>query len=111
MQLYRAWRPVVWGVGLAVVPAAGALAADPSSGAPSTIIFVAQIVVLILVGRLLGEVMQRIGQPAVMGQLVGGMLLGPSVFGALLAGGAACLVPDGRRPEEHDRCGRASSAC
>jgi Kef-type K+ transport system membrane component KefB len=31
----------------------------------------------------LGEAMQRIGQPAVIGQLIAGILLGPSVFGAI----------------------------
>jgi Kef-type K+ transport system membrane component KefB len=31
----------------------------------------------------MGELMQRIGQPAVMGQLIAGILLGPSVLGAL----------------------------
>jgi Kef-type K+ transport system membrane component KefB/nucleotide-binding universal stress UspA family protein len=51
---------------------------------PSLAIFFGQIVALIVVGRLIGEFMERIGQPAVMGQLIGGMLLGPSVFGALL---------------------------
>ena len=35
---------------------------------PSEALFIAQVVVLLLVGRLLGEAMQRIGQPAVMGQ-------------------------------------------
>ena len=45
--------------------------------------FLAQIVVLLLTGRLLGELMQRIRQPAVMGQLLAGVLLGPSVLGAL----------------------------
>jgi len=44
--------------------------------------FIAQIVLLLMVGRLLGEAMQRIGQPAVMGQLIAGIILGPSVFGA-----------------------------
>ena len=34
-------------------------------------------------GRLAGELMQRLGQPAVMGQIVAGVLLGPSVLGAL----------------------------
>src|SRR3954463_9106795 len=33
---------------------------------------------------MLGEVMTRIGQPAIFGQLLAGVLLGPSVFGALL---------------------------
>src|SRR6516225_6921665 len=51
--------------------------------AASEALFLAQIVLLMLVGRLMGEAMQRIGQPAVMGQLIAGMLLGPSVFGAI----------------------------
>lgn len=46
--------------------------------------FLAQITVLLLVGRLLGELMQRVRQPAVMGQLLAGVILGPSVLGALL---------------------------
>ena len=40
---------------------------------PSEALFITQLVVLLLVGRLLGEAMQRIGQPAVMGQLLTGM--------------------------------------
>jgi len=47
---------------------------------PSEALFIAQIVLLLLVGRLLGEVMQRIGQPSVIGQLIAGIVLGPSVF-------------------------------
>ncbi len=45
--------------------------------------FIAGIVVLLVSGRLLGEAMQRLGQPPVMGQLLAGILLGPSLFGAL----------------------------
>jgi Kef-type K+ transport system membrane component KefB/nucleotide-binding universal stress UspA family protein len=44
-------------------------------------LLIAQIVLLILVGRLLGEFMQRYGQPAVVGQLLAGLILGPSLFG------------------------------
>jgi Kef-type K+ transport system membrane component KefB/nucleotide-binding universal stress UspA family protein len=51
--------------------------------APSEALFLAQIVLLLLVGRLMGEAMQRIGQPTVIGQLIAGILLGPSVFGAI----------------------------
>jgi len=51
--------------------------------AVSQALFLAQIVLLLLVGRLMGEAMQRVGQPAVMGQLTAGILLGPSVFGAI----------------------------
>ena len=55
---------------------------------PSEALFLAQIVLLLLVGRLLGEAMQRIGQAAVMGPLIAGILLGPSVFGAIWPRGA-----------------------
>ena len=41
----------------------------------------------------MGELMQRIGQPAVMGQLIAGILLGPSVFGALWPAGQHALFP------------------
>ena len=51
--------------------------------APSAAIFLAELVVLMVAGRLLGEAMQRIGQPAVMGQLLAGLMLEPSVFSVL----------------------------
>jgi Kef-type K+ transport system membrane component KefB/nucleotide-binding universal stress UspA family protein len=60
-----------------------ALAADGQSSGPSVLIFIAQLIALLFCGRLMGELMQRIGQPAVMGQLIAGILLGPSVLGAL----------------------------
>jgi Kef-type K+ transport system membrane component KefB/nucleotide-binding universal stress UspA family protein len=60
---------------------------------PSEALFIAQIVVLLLVGRLLGEAMQRIGQPAVMGQLLAGVLLGPSVFGVVWPEAQQALFP------------------
>jgi Kef-type K+ transport system membrane component KefB/nucleotide-binding universal stress UspA family protein len=50
---------------------------------PSEALFITQIVLLLLASRFLGEITQRLGQPAVMGQLVAGILLGPSVFGVL----------------------------
>ncbi len=59
-------------------------AGEGGTAQPSEPLFIAQIVVLLLVGRLLGEGMQRIGQPAIMGQLLAGILLGPSVLGAAL---------------------------
>jgi K+:H+ antiporter len=56
-------------------------------------LFVVQIAVLLLVGRLLGEVAQRFGQPAVMGQLVAGILLGPSVLGVLAPDAYRAVFP------------------
>jgi Kef-type K+ transport system membrane component KefB len=58
-------------------------AAAVTPGENKVTIFFIQVALLITVGRLLGELMQRIGQPPVMGQIIGGVVLGPSVFGAL----------------------------
>lgn len=60
----------------------------------TTAIFVAELILLLLVGRLMGELMARIGQPAIFGQLLAGVLLGPSVFGALLPGLHHLVFPD-----------------
>src|SRR5688572_13898306 len=70
---------------MAALPLGDALAASAPEAptAPSEILFLIQIVVLLFSGRFLGEVAQRVGQPAVMGQLLAGLLLGPSVLGAL----------------------------
>ena len=50
----------------------------------TTAIFAGELILLLFFGRLLGEAMTRIGQPAIFGQLLAGVLLGPSVFGVLL---------------------------
>ncbi len=65
-----------------VAVSAAARAAVDAPGGPSEPLFVGQIVLLLVAGRLLGEVMQRVGQPAIMGQLLAGILLGPSALGA-----------------------------
>ena len=87
-RLRRRHRPVATAIllllPLSLVVTPSAWAAEGGGSEHTVAIFIAQIVVLLLVGRLLGEVAQRIGQPAVMGQLVAGILLGPSLFGAML---------------------------
>ncbi|MGH6727652.1 MAG: cation:proton antiporter [Pseudolabrys sp.] len=75
---------------LAAVPA---LAATGPGKSPSELLFIAQLVALILVGRLLGEVLLRFKQPAVMGQLIAGLMLGPSLFGAILPDWQHALFP------------------
>src|SRR5215212_11721355 len=91
-------RAGVGGLGLALLTAPSlCFAAEVSSGSgPSEVVFLTQIIVLLVVGRLMGEAMQRIGQPAVMGQLLAGLLLGPSVLGALWPEGQHALFPTGR---------------
>ena len=70
-------------------------AADEKSTGPSEIIFLIQILALILVGRALGELMQRMGQPAVTGKLIAGILLGHSVFGVLWPDAQHWMFPSG----------------
>src|SRR5450631_2408419 len=80
---------------LAIEPA---FAAGEAAKGPSEVIFIGQILALMIVGRLLGEAMVRLGQPAVMGQLIGGLLLGPSLFGLLLPDLQHALFP--KSPEQ-----------
>lgn len=47
------------------------------------LVFWLEILALLAVARALGGLMRRIGQPAVVGELAAGLVLGPSVFGAL----------------------------
>src|SRR5215468_9937357 len=70
-------------IGAVVLSAGTAFAAEGAKASASDVIFLVQLIALMLVGRLLGEAMNRIGQPSVMGMLLGGVLLGPSVLGAL----------------------------
>jgi Kef-type K+ transport system membrane component KefB/nucleotide-binding universal stress UspA family protein len=72
----------VIGTALGVSTACSWGAAAATSG-PSPVTFLGQLILLMLVGRLLGELMIRIGQPSVMGMLLGGILLGPSGLGLL----------------------------
>src|SRR5262245_35730088 len=82
---------------LSVLTGGPAWAAEGGKGA-SEAIFIGQIVVLMVVGRLLGEAMLRLRQPAVMGQLIAGLLLGPSLFGLLLPDLQHALFP--KTPEQ-----------
>ena len=74
------------------VPTA-AFAAEGAASVSSEAIFIAELGLLLLVGRLMGEAAQRLGQPAVMGQLIGGLLLGPSVLGLIWPAAQHALFP------------------
>jgi Kef-type K+ transport system membrane component KefB len=66
---------------LAALTTAAIAAAGPAHG--SEALLIGQVTLLTVAGWLLGEAMLRLGQPAVMGQLLAGILLGPSVLGLL----------------------------
>jgi len=56
-------------------------------------VFLAQIAAIILVARSLGWLCRRIGQPAVIGEIVAGILLGPSLMGWVAPEFSKALFP------------------
>lgn len=91
-------RPVGLVPAALVLTTIAASAEGGKSAGPSEFLLVAQIVLLIAVGRGLGEIMQRIGQPSVIGELLAGILLGPSLFGWIWPEAQAAIFP--KTPEQ-----------
>jgi Kef-type K+ transport system membrane component KefB len=58
------------------------------------LLFWLQLLALLLSARALGGALRAVGQPAVIGELAAGLLLGPSVLGRLAPGLHAWLFPD-----------------
>ncbi|RSN31437.1 cation/H(+) antiporter [Amycolatopsis sp. WAC 04169] len=98
-------------IGLVVVPVvaaivllgqgeggAGAATAKEATG-PSLVQLLLAITVVIGACKVVGWLAQRIGQPAVIGEITAGILLGPSVLGALWPSGAAVLLPKAVVPQ------------
>tara|TARA_R110000868_G_scaffold70544_1_gene207218 strand:- start:6346 stop:8622 length:2277 start_codon:yes stop_codon:yes gene_type:complete len=56
-------------------------------------ILLAQIVMIILVARLFGWVFKKIGQPTVIGEIIAGIVLGPSLVGMYFPEFSAALFP------------------
>jgi Kef-type K+ transport system membrane component KefB len=59
-------------------------------------LFLIQIMVMLSIARILGGFAKQLHQPAVLGEILGGIILGPTVFGALApALQAAVFQPSG----------------
>ncbi|SDF19647.1 transporter, CPA2 family [Bradyrhizobium brasilense] len=86
-------QPAIWATVILLVSITAADAAGDKASKPSEFILLVQIALLIAVGRGLGELMQRIGQPSVIGELLGGLLLGPSLFGWLSPSAHGVIFP------------------
>jgi Kef-type K+ transport system membrane component KefB/nucleotide-binding universal stress UspA family protein len=67
----------------------------PSLSDHQLLVLWAELGALLLVARALGSAARRAGQPAVLGELVAGLLLGPSVFGHLWPVGFRWFLPEG----------------
>jgi Kef-type K+ transport system membrane component KefB len=52
-----------------------------------------QIVSVVIAARAMGGLFRRLGQPAVVGEMVAGLMLGPSLFGRIAPAAAAFLFP------------------
>ena len=62
--------------------------------APQLILqFAIQVIVILIVCRLAGRVMAMIGQPRVIGEMIAGILLGPSLLGLISPAAQAALFP------------------
>lgn len=68
---------------------------DIFSAAPHHDIFllVLQVGILLFVARAMGEVATRLGQPSVVGEILAGIILGPSLLSGLFPGFAEIIIP------------------
>ena len=69
----------------------------PADGHPLLHVLLALTAVIVL-GRLLGALFERFQQPPVIGEVVAGILLGPSLLGAVAPRVSAFLLPDSIAP-------------
>jgi Kef-type K+ transport system membrane component KefB len=52
-----------------------------------------QLILIVLLARVFGSIFARLGQPAVIGEMLAGIVLGPSLLGALLPGAFGFVFP------------------
>jgi Kef-type K+ transport system membrane component KefB len=57
--------------------------------------FLIALALIVLLCHLMGGLLRKLGQPGVVGEILGGIVLGPSVFGALWPDGRAWIFPPG----------------
>src|SRR4051794_15242374 len=92
-MFWRILRSAVWACAALLLMTVMTAAEGDKAARPSEFIFIVQILLLITLGRGLGEIMQRIGQPSVIGELLAGLLLGPSLFGWLWPAAHDAIFP------------------
>lgn len=88
-------------LGPAPEPAPGATIFNPGHAAHTSGSLLHVLIALpaiIITARLLGAVFRRLGQPPVMGEVIAGIMLGPSFLGQIWPQGAAFLLPAATAP-------------
>jgi Kef-type K+ transport system membrane component KefB len=79
-------------------PAVRAVGRDGSSLVDATPYLLLTLAVVIVLGRAIAWVFAHIGQPPVIGEVIAGIVLGPSVLGQIVPDGPARLLPPGVAP-------------
>jgi Kef-type K+ transport system membrane component KefB len=80
-------------------PQATALAPRSATTKPDVLVHVLiGLLAVLVVGRVLGVILRRIGQPAVIGEVLAGIVLGPSLLGRVWPEGAAFVLPSDIAP-------------
>jgi len=75
-------------------PAAPASALATPGASDALLHVLLALAAVIVVGRGLGLLLRRLGQPAVIGEVLAGILLGPSLLGRVWPAGAAFVLPE-----------------
>jgi len=60
-----------------------------------TSLFLTQVIIIIATARLIGSALQKLGQPRVVGEMLAGLILGPSLLGAVAPAAYQWLFPPG----------------
>jgi NhaP-type Na+/H+ or K+/H+ antiporter len=77
------------------IAASSANVVPPTQSALRLPIFLAEIAVIIAVSRVFGMVMRKLGQPQVVGEMIAGLALGPSLLGIAWPAAYSWLFPAG----------------
>lgn len=94
---------VILRAGTVMHPAVPITASTPLTNGPNAApevvlrlpVFLAQIAIILSVARLLGAALRRLGQPQVVGEMLAGIVLGPSLLGWVSPTAYALLFPIG----------------
>lgn len=83
-----------------VAPAAAAAPGDPAVALTGSSLFqlLLSLTVIVVTARAVGAVFQRLHQPAVVGEIIGGIMLGPSLLGRFAPGVVARVLPPSIAP-------------